>query len=66
MQASSVVDSRYSWKRLAVTLLIATIANVGMWSIITIMPEVQEEFGTARATASLPYSGWEPRRASGR
>jgi len=56
MQASSVVDSRYSWKRLAVTLLIATIANVGMWSIITIMPEVQEEFGTARATASLPYT----------
>jgi len=56
MHAPSVLDSRYSWKRLAITLLIATIANVGMWSIITIMPQVQAEFGTARAAASLPYT----------
>jgi hypothetical protein len=56
MHAPSVLDSRYSWKRLALTLLIATICNVGMWSIIVIMPEVQSEFATTRAAASIPYT----------
>ncbi len=55
MNDQSVLDSRYSWTRLAITLLIATIGNVGMWSIIVIMPHVQAEFGVARADASLPY-----------
>ncbi len=50
------LDSRYSWTRLAVSLLIATIGNVGMWAIIVIMPAMQAEFQTARADASLPYT----------
>ena len=49
------LDSRYSWTRLAITLLIAVIGNVGMWSIIVILPDVQAEFGSTRADASLPY-----------
>lgn len=49
------LDSRYSWIRLGVTLLIAIIGNVGMWSIIVILPDVQGEFGSTRASASLPY-----------
>lgn len=56
MHAAPVLDSAYSWKRLALTLLIATICNVGMWSIILIMPEVQSEFATDRAAASIPYT----------
>lgn len=56
MHGVSVFDSRYSWIRLAITLLIATVVNVGMWSIISVMPDVQTEFATARATASLPYT----------
>ncbi|QKV19682.1 MFS transporter [Oricola thermophila] len=56
MHGVSVFDSRYSWIRLAITLLIATVVNVGMWSIISVMPDVQAEFATARATASLPYT----------
>ena len=56
MHAASVLDSAYSWKRLALTLLIATICNVGMWSIILIMPDVQSEFATDRAAASIPYT----------
>ena len=56
MHAASVLDSAYSWKRLALTLLIATICNVGMWSIIVIMPDVQSEFATDRAAASIPYT----------
>lgn len=49
-------DSGYSWLRLAITLAIATVANVGMWAIIVIMPAVEAEFGVGRAEASLPYT----------
>ena len=49
-------DSKYSWFRLLVTLLIATIGNVGMWAIIVIMPSVESEFAIDRATASIPYA----------
>ena len=56
MNGSDILDSRYSWLRLLITLLIATIGNVGMWAVIIIMPDVQAEFGVARADASLPYT----------
>ncbi len=56
MGDADIHDSRYSWFRLGVTLLIATVGNVGMWAIIVIMPAVQAEFGIDRADASLPYS----------
>ncbi len=49
-------DSRYSWSRLAVTLLIAVFGNVGMWAIIVVMPALEAEFGTSRAATSLPYT----------
>lgn len=49
-------DSRYSWFRLTVTLLVGVVANAGMWAIIVIMPAVEAEFGTTRADASLPYT----------
>ncbi|MBY5933646.1 MFS transporter [Tateyamaria omphalii] len=49
-------DSSYSWVRLGVTLLIAMVANVGMWAIIVIMPAVEAEFGVGRAAASMPYT----------
>ncbi|MBP0483248.1 CynX/NimT family MFS transporter [Sagittula salina] len=52
----SPFDSRYAWARLALTLLIAVMGNVGMWSIIVILPEVAEEFNVGRADASLPYT----------
>ncbi len=53
---TSPFDSRYSWMRLGITLLIAVMGNVGMWAIIVIMPEVGAEFGAGRAEASLPYA----------
>ncbi|MCR8724892.1 MFS transporter [Frigidibacter sp. ROC022] len=49
-------DSRYSWFRLAASLLIGLIGNVGMWSIVLILPDVQAEFAVDRGTASLPYT----------
>ncbi len=56
MSHPQILDSGYSWRRLVITLLIAVIGNVGMWSIIVIMPDVQAEFDVHRADASLPYT----------
>ncbi|NIZ61460.1 MFS transporter [Sedimentitalea sp. CY04] len=56
MTTPQIHDSRYSWLRLFVTLAIATVANVGMWAVIVIMPAVETEFGAGRAEASLPYT----------
>lgn len=56
MTGPEILDSRYSWLRLGVTLGIAMIGNVGMWAVIVIMPAVQSEFATDRAEASVPYT----------
>ena len=56
MTTSYILDSRYSWLRLLITLAIATVANVGMWAIIVIMPAVEAEFGAGRAESSMPYT----------
>jgi MFS family permease len=49
-------DSRYAWLRLAASLMLATLACVGSWSVVVALPAVQAEFGTIRASASLPYT----------
>lgn len=49
-------DSSYSWLRLAMSLLLGTIACVGTWSVVVVLPSVQAEFGTLRAGAALPYT----------
>ncbi len=49
-------DSPYAWVRLALSLLLATVACVGSWSVVVALPEVQREFGTLRGMASLPYT----------
>ena len=51
-----LLDSRASWMRLGLSLLISLIGNVGMWSIIVIMPAMQAEFGVDRADAAIPYT----------
>jgi MFS family permease len=56
MSPSEIHDSRDSWIRLAITLGVATVINVGMWAVILIMPAVEAEFGADRAEASLPYT----------
>ena len=52
----SHLDSKYSWRRLILTLWVSIIANVGVWAIVVIMPAVQNEFGVDRGTVSLPYA----------
>jgi MFS family permease len=49
-------DSGYSWFRLAISLALATIAGVGLWAGVVILPTIQQEFGVDRAGASLPYT----------
>lgn len=56
MTVSPVHDSAYSWVRLIITLLIATVANAGMWAVIMVMPAIEAEFGVGRADASVPYT----------
>jgi MFS family permease len=50
------LETPYSWLRLAASLTISTVGGVGLWSIITILPAVEAEFGVARAEAALPYT----------
>jgi MFS family permease len=35
---------------------LAAISSVGMWSVILVLPEVQDEFGVDRSLASVPYT----------
>ena len=53
---TSEPESAYAWVRLAASFLVGTIGSVGMWSAVVILPEVQADFGVARADASLPYT----------
>lgn len=46
----------YPWIRLAVSLALTTVASVGMYIVVVVLPEVQAEFGTARTGASFPYT----------
>lgn len=52
----TTLDSRYSWFRLGITLLIATVGNIGMWAVIVVMPALQSEFGVDRAASTYPYT----------
>lgn len=52
----SFLDSSYSWFRLMISMIMATVGSVGMWSIIVIMPKIQAEYGIDRAEASLPFT----------
>ena len=56
MAELTVLDSKYSWTRLLITLGVAMVANVGMWAVIVIMPAVEAEFALTRAQASMPYT----------
>lgn len=53
---SGEVDSGYAWWRLVLTLVLGTVACVGNWSVVVLLPTLQIEFGTVRGGASLPYT----------
>jgi len=53
--ALDVIDSRYAWWRLGISLLTATIGGVGLWSVVVALPHVETAFGVDRGQASVPY-----------
>ncbi|GGE04251.1 Sugar phosphate permease [Gemmobacter megaterium] len=55
MTPTTVLDSRRSWLRLGVTMLVGIFVNAGMWTIIVIMPQMERAFGLTRADASLIF-----------
>ena len=56
MRPDPALDSRASWLRLAVALVVGLVGNVGVWVVILVLPAVEAEFGIDRAAASLPYT----------
>ena len=54
--AAAETDSAYSWVRLGLSLMLSTVAGIGLWSYIVALPVIQADFGIARADASLPYT----------
>lgn len=52
----SAIDGPAAWRRLAICVVLAAIGNVGMWSVVVVLPMVQSDFGVDRATASIPYT----------
>ncbi len=49
----SPVDGPYAWFRLAASLAIATVGNVGMWAVVLVLPDLQAEFGIVRADETV-------------
>ena len=50
------MDSGKSWRRLLIALLIALVANVGIWSVVVVLPSIEAEFNSSRGVAALPYT----------
>lgn len=50
------IDGAYAWMRMAICLVLGTIGGVGSWSVVVVLPFVQEEFGVHRGDATLPYA----------
>jgi len=45
---SGELDSGYAWWRLVLTLVLGTVACVGNWSVVVLLPTLEIEFGTVR------------------
>jgi MFS family permease len=50
------IESPYAWTRLFVVLLLMTLGSSGMYTVTVVLPAIQQEFGVARADASMPYT----------
>ncbi len=53
---SRTPDGGYAWSRLAISLAVATIGGVGLWSAVVALPVIQAEFGVDRGGAALAYT----------
>ena len=56
MPTVAAPESAYAWLRLAISTMLSTIGGISLWSVVVMLPAVQQEFGIDRATAALPYT----------
>ncbi len=49
-------DSVYSWIRLLISFLIGAALNIGMWAVVIVLPEIQDEFNYNRAEVSVLFA----------
>ncbi len=56
VSAGSPIESPYAWLRLAAATLLMTIGGAGMYTVVVVLPTLQQEFGVARADASFPFT----------
>ncbi|MEH6545776.1 MAG: MFS transporter [Sneathiella sp.] len=50
------LDSKYSWLRLFISVMISVVGSAGMWIVVVVIPSVQSEFGVDRSDATLPFT----------
>ncbi|MGE3774524.1 MAG: MFS transporter [Gammaproteobacteria bacterium] len=56
VSTSSPIESPYAWLRLAAATLLMMIGGAGMYTVVVVLPTLQQEFGIARADASFPFT----------
>lgn len=49
------IESAYAWRRLIASFLLMTVGGSGMYVVTVALPLLQQEFGTTRADASIPW-----------
>ncbi len=54
--ATPDAGSPRAWPRLLLSVVITTVGGVGLWSVVVVLPTVEDAFGVARAGATLPYT----------
>ncbi|MGE0846077.1 MAG: MFS transporter [Flavobacteriaceae bacterium] len=52
----AMIDGGYAWFRMVVSLLVSSFGSAGMWTIVVVLPAVQDEFGVDRSDASMAYT----------
>jgi MFS family permease len=50
------MDKASSWRRLTICSVIGLFINIGIWSVVVVLPEIEREFNSSRASSALPYT----------
>lgn len=56
MRESAILDSRYSFVRLALSVLVSSVGNASLWAVVLAMPGIETDFDIHRSSASLAYT----------
>ena len=48
-------DSKLAWIRLSLVFVVCAIGFIGMWSVVMIMPAIEQEFDINRSSSTIPY-----------